>query len=379
MRITFITPQPPEQFGGGGMLIYAHLLALSHLLGSNNLLYFGPESKSVAIASLVKEVYYVPQSSNVEKVKAVMTQRNYTALGIHYEQNKQEIVKMIKEFSDFVWVEFTKTGHLINDLHNAGCYIACYAHNCEPDYYMISERNIYNLFKPAIVANEKLSCSSAQVILGDDSYLDRMKQQYNSMTNYYHLPFYSFKDNFQLMKRKPTGINSIILSGSFAYGHSFETVKNILTAWRNIYTKDMYLCLCGSGMERLSPYLRDVSNLVIYNKPYDEYPIIQNAKVYLNPFSSSSGVLTRNLVAMAVGVPIVGLADSFKGYNVENRKDVIMCEQLEESIHKAIEVIQNPQLLEFLIGNIINTFNTTYSFSCGKKNITSILQMLSTM
>jgi len=156
MRITFITPQPPEQFGGGGMLIYAHLLALSHLLGSNNLLYFGPESKSVDIASLVKEVYYVPQSSNVEKVKAVMTQRNYTTLGIYYEQHKQEIVKMIKEFSDFVWVEFTKTGHLINDLQNAECYVACYAHNYEHDYYMISERNIYYLFKAAIIENERL-------------------------------------------------------------------------------------------------------------------------------------------------------------------------------------------------------------------------------
>lgn len=101
--------------------------------------------------------------------------------------------------------------------------------------------------------------------------------------------------------------------------------------------------------------------------------------MYLNPFSSSSGVLTRNLVAMAVGVPIVGLADSFKGYSVENKKDVIMCEQLEESIHTAIKVTRNSQLLEFLIGNIINTFNTTYSLSCGKKNITSILQRLSTM
>ncbi len=379
MRITFITPQPPEQFGGGGMLIYAHLLALSHLLGSNNLLYFGPESKSVDIASLVKEVYYVPQSSNVEKVKAVMTQRNYTTLGIYYEQHKQEIVKMIKEFSDFVWVEFTKTGHLINDLQNAECYVACYAHNYEHDYYMISERNIYYLFKAPIIENEKLSCSSAQIILGDDSYLNRIKQQYNSIANYYHLPFYSFKDNFQLVNRKPSDIKSIIVSGSFAYGHSLETVKKILAVWRNIDVKDLYLCLCGSGMERLSTYLKDISNLVIYNKPYDEYPIIQNAKVYLNPFSSSSGVLTRNLVAMAVGVPIVGLADSFKGYSVENKKDVIMCEQLEESIHTAIKVTRNSQLLEFLIGNIINTFNTTYSLSCGKKNITSILQRLSTM
>ncbi len=376
MRMTFVTPQPPEQYGGGGMLVYAHLLALSHILGSDNVLYFGPESKTIDINKLAKQAYYVEKTSNIQKLKAVVYQRDYTTMGIYFDENKQQIMECIKKFSPYVWVEFTKTGYLVENLRRQGCTIICYAHNYEHDYYKISEKKMYNIFRKAIVTNEKLSCDNSTTILGDDSYLEQMKKIYKNNSTYSSLPFFSHKTEIHVTFQNTTNFEYLILSGSFAYGHNLIALKQILEYWNTAKNSTIHLGICGSGMDAVKPYLTTIPNLIIFNKPFDEHPIIKNSKLYLNPFISNTGVLTRNLVSMSAGTPIVGLVDSFKGYGLENRKEVIMCDNIVEIIQKSLQVAQDVKLMESLRSNIANTFNNNYSFSTGKKKIEFILEKL---
>ncbi|MEL7597161.1 MAG: hypothetical protein AAGU01_03055 [Clostridiaceae bacterium] len=356
------------------MLVYAHLLALSHILGKDNLIYLGPESATVELAKIVKQAYYIKKSSKIQKLKAVATQRNYTTLGVYFDECKKEIVDLVSRFSSYVWVEFSKTGHLIKELSNKGCTIICYAHNYEHDYYKISEKGLYNVFRNAIRVNEKLTCDYSNLILGDYSYLQLIKEEYKN-DNLQTLPFFSYKDVIDSIENpKKSVFKYLILSGSFAYGHNFAALEQVLEAWSKIKHNTVYLGLCGSGMEAIKPYLKNAKNLIIFNKPWDEYPIIKEASLYLNPFVSNTGVLTRNLVAMSAGKAIVGLVESFKGYSLENMKEVVMCGSITEIIHQSIEATENSDLLSALESNTINTFNKVYSFQPGRTTIEALLK-----
>jgi len=374
MKIIFITPQPPELYGGGGNLILSHLLAFIHLFGKENILYFGPEPKSLRID--VRKCIFLRATKKYQKYKNLISQNNYTRLGILAESDYYW--EDINGFSDFVWIEFTKTGHLIKKLKSAGKKIYCFAHNVESIYYKDSEPKIFRLFKKSIYENEYLSLLYSDKILGAENYLMNLIRYYQLTCREKLIIFPPFIHINYLKKYTRNHIDDyFVISGSFKYKHNYNYLLGLLKAWSMLNKKeDTFLCIIGSDLYKCLRSLNNmdnIKNIGIYNNPISELSLIRRSVALLNPTISKSGILIKNIIALSQGVPIIGFKESFDGYDISNKNAFFVVRSYSEMIETAFYLLENKNMLVTISKDIIELFNEKYSLEAGIKIMRNIL------
>lgn len=76
----------------------------------------------------------------------------------------------------------------------------------------------------------------------------------------------------------------------------------------------------------------------------DVRPYFEMASVFVCPLRSGSGIQTKNLEAMAMGVPVVTTSFGFEGIEARPGRDLIVADRPEEIASQVVNLMRNPTL-----------------------------------
>ncbi|NNG67949.1 glycosyltransferase [Caldanaerobacter subterraneus] len=374
MKMLFITPQPPENYGGGGMVINGHLRALESLLGNKNIIYIGPQSNTVDLSKYYK-IWITEKAGLINKVAAAIFQNTFTGTEIYLLRHQKELSSFLEE-ADFVWVETTKLGTILQLIKSRfSLPIYCFSHNDEIAYYMQSEPHIYKIFKKAIFNSEKLTAEYADIILfGSEISLKTFQKKFkvssaklNILNMFTHIPRQELNST-----TNNNYIKGVAFSGSFKYLHNMRSLLKIINIWRE-NNFDYMLVIIGSGFLSKRTNLLTLKNIAIVNQPVDEINILKFLPIYVNPVVSYGGILIKNLVALSAGNIVIGFKDTFRGY-LEGSY-FIPANDLREMFEIANKLLSEEGFVKSTRQKAVKYFNESHSLEYGISEIAKIIRI----
>lgn len=370
MKILFITPQPPEVFGGGGLVVLSHLNAFLEKY-KFNLIYIGPKSKTIDLESLNIECFLLEKTNFYNKASSVFTQENYTTLGLQY-YIIEKVLNKYKNSILFAFIEFSKTSNIVKILKEKNIKVYLFSHNFELKYYKNSEKNIYKIYKNAIEKNEKESYLYADKIFALDDFYIKDALNYYKINNKIEISKVFYYKNVKL--EKVIDYNSdkinIFTSGSFKYGHTYKLFNKFLREFKNINVdNNVYFFISGSKLDNIDNEIFELNNIVLINRPESEDYFLKLCDYYLNYTISESGVLIRILSAIVCNVPIISTSKGIRGYNIKDSYyEINSFDEIENLIHIDFEKHN------FIRKRMCENFYLNHSFESGINNFNRIIE-----
>lgn len=375
----FITPQPPEIFGGGGLCVLSHLEALKFCLGNEGILYIGPRSKTVAVEDYCEEVFYINRLSFFEKFQALSIP---TFISTEFRLKKeQKLIDDISKRCRFFWVEFTKLGALVSTLNSTKKRVVCFAHNFEGDYYKKREKFKSLFFQQAIERNEIISLTESSLVMAHGDYLRYAEKRYHlELVDEKVIPPFLPATCERLIGQESNALgisNYFIASGSFNYSQDYERYMYLLSSvWPGIVSEnsELFLCLIGSGFDKIIKKCFSSPNVILVNRPCVEFGFYKNAIAYINLGDiSEHGVQIKNLMPMSCGLPLIGYPSSFSGYILRPFQEFIPIEEMSDLKSALKTFLKQPERNKRMRETVLKKYIECHSFQKGCDSIRSII------
>lgn len=156
---------------------------------------------------------------------------------------------------------------------------------------------------------------------------------------YFSEPSVEIKDNlisFLGVYSAPHNEDAIL----YFYDKIFPTIKR--------YNQNVILRLVGGNVTDSIKNLQNDKCIEITGRVDDVRKYIKESRVFIAPLRFGSGIKTKILEAMAMGVPVVTTSVGAEGMNAENYKDIII-EDDEEKFAQAVLKLSNDDKLYNLI------------------------------
>jgi len=368
MKVFFLTPQSPEVYGGGASVILGHLIALSRIVGRENLFYIGPKSNTVKIQKLATNIFVEP-SSRTSYIRSLLLQRSFIRYSRSILIKIHEIRQEISD-NDIFFIESTKIGSLIQRIKDMfpRTNVFSFVHNDETAYYKQSERLFGFAFKQAIEYEQNMSLLYSDTVLSIKGI--RLPPGYDHKIVYIE-PFTYISTPCPSDVKKYGKL--LAFSGSFKFEHNMEGLLKVIKSTRKLRSKhDFMLLITGSGFfenREISKALKNEKNILVSNNPKNERFLLSKAIFFINPEVSNGGVLIKNLIALSCRTPIIGFRESFKGYTFG--RYFLIINDLEE-----IELVLNKSDSFDIYQRSIEAaeyFERELSLSAGKRRLEQII------
>lgn len=167
-----------------------------------------------------------------------------------------------------------------------------------------------------------------------------------------------FKRECNVIKEK----NSISFLGAMNVAHN-ETAalyfcENVLPLIKE-KIPDIKLYIIGGGVTEKIRKL-ETKNVIVTGRVDDVRNYLLKTQVFICPLLFGSGIKTKNLEAMALGIPVVTSTIGAESIDAVNGKDWIVCDGIHEIKDAIIKILNTDSLQETLSNNgqnyIINNF-----------------------
>lgn len=134
------------------------------------------------------------------------------------------------------------------------------------------------------------------------------------------------------------------------------------------------LIIVGGGVtQKVKNIVKDNKNIIITGRVDDVRQHIGSCSVFICPLTFGSGIKTKNLEAMAMGVPVVTTSFGAENINAEDRKDWIIANTVEEFANAVIDVLCDNDLHNELAKNGNMFVKNNFTWKVAEKKIKNIL------
>ena len=170
--------------------------------------------------------------------------------------------------------------------------------------------------------------------------------------------------------------NVISFLGAMNVAHNENAAKHFITNIFPIIKNQIptaKVCIIGGGT---SESLKSTAseNVVFTGRVDDVREYLKKSKVFICPMLFGSGIKTKNLEAMAMGLPLVTTSVGAENINAVNGKDWFIADLDEEFASKVVDILQDQALEEILSVNARKFIMSNFSWNAAREQFESMLK-----
>ncbi|URZ14864.1 glycosyltransferase family 4 protein [Clostridium felsineum] len=210
---------------------------------------------------------------------------------------------------------------------------------------------------------------------------DREKERLNRSLNEHKAVTVSTGVNCQYFSEKDMKVRNNVISflGVYSAPHNEDAV---LYFYNNIFPiikkrkKELVLRLVGGNV---TPSIRKLSHdqdVDIRGRVPDVRQHIKESRVFVAPLRFGSGIKTKILEAMAMGVPVVTTSIGAEGMNVENYKDIIIEDDEKKFAEAVLKLTSDDELYNKLSSNGRSFVISNYDWNIKMKSWEKVFNLL---
>lgn len=269
-------------------------------------------------------------------------------------------------------------GDLVEGLQKRGIKVCTIHHNFETKYQMENKRpcTFGGLTDRFVRKNESKAYLQSDMNLFLTQYdAEQMNLTYGySKGNDYVIGLFEAFDVKQLPNNKTLlAPNHLVISGGLSSVQSVEGVqqfiRDVVPSIEQTYQGDYDLLLAGRHPKQsIMDLVRNNPKIKVVANPVDMLTTIQEGGIYICPVSTGSGIKTRILDGLKLGMPILTHRVSAQGYDALWNRPWFQIYDDEDSFRKGLGEIEttiktNPALRQ----EIMDEYQKLFSFEKGKE------------
>ena len=143
--------------------------------------------------------------------------------------------------------------------------------------------------------------------------------------------------------------------GNFSVASNADTLKMIVENILPLVKCDYKFYVIGKCPDNIRIRYKDNSKLVFCGRVDDLREYVKSTVLFLSPISYGTGVKTKIVEAMAMGLPIITNSVGIEGIHAEIGKDIIVCDEYNE-IARETERLLNDEVARRIIGQNARKF-----------------------
>ncbi|OPX47473.1 glycosyltransferase family 4 protein [Clostridium thermobutyricum] len=415
-KILFLVTRPIYPITGGReVVLYNYCKGLCEIFGAEvNLAIFTDFEKINNKMSFIKKQYRISQPNKLEKLKNIILQsfilRKWPLqVSIYYskksQKNFQNIVDEIKP--DIIICDMARTAEYVSRLKESNAKRILDMDDLISKRYFrqlenVDDVNIFGQYKnrlPKIFLNLVDRNIMKKIILTLEGNLLK-KYEKDISINFKNIIFVSPKESNEFNKItnsnksicitigvdfdyysrnvvKEKKENTICFLGNMNIPHNQTAVEHFI---KNIFPKikleipECKFRIVGKCSEEYFERFKDKEDVIVTGEVDDIRKYIQDCSVSIAPLIYGSGIKTKILETMAMGVPIVTNSIGAEGIYVTSGKDIFVCDDINDFVINTINLIKDKELNRIISNNAKTTIETKYQWTNTLKNMQKILE-----
>lgn len=169
--------------------------------------------------------------------------------------------------------------------------------------------------------------------------------------------------------------DSIVFLGVMNVAHNETAVINFIKNIFPIILKskpDIKFYIVGSGVtERLKQY--SSKNIIFTGRVDDVRMYVGKCKVFICPLIFGSGIKTKNLEAMAMGIPIVTTSIGAENIHAKNGEEWLIADSDQDFAKAIVSLIDDRDLYEKIQKNALKFVSDNFTWSIAEKRLKKML------
>ncbi|WP_323090073.1 glycosyltransferase family 4 protein [Allobaculum sp. JKK-2023] len=168
--------------------------------------------------------------------------------------------------------------------------------------------------------------------------------------------------------------NIICFLGAMSVAHNESAVRHFITDIFPIITERIpsaIFLVIGGGANGLKSYASE--NIVFTGKVDDVRKYLKMSKVFVCPMLFGSGIKTKNLEAMAMGLPLVTTSVGSENIDAMNGKEWFIADSDNEFANKVVDILHNHNLERKMSINAREFIVSHFTWDIAKKQFSKLL------
>lgn len=317
--------------------------------------------------------YYIPYLSGWQKVVHLLKGKihRYTSCVLNFVDHHSG------EYSHCL-INCGLFGDLVEPLKQRGLKVCLIHHNFEAKYQMDNKRpSTFGGMTDAFVRrNESMGYRTSDMNLfltKDDA--ERLSSAYGPTQAHNHvIGLFEGSNEPVDIPQSPLCANRLVITGGLGSVQSVDGIKQFFDGYdrllSNFFLNDYEVLIAGSNpSQEILKIGKENSHVKIVANPCDMLSTIKMGGIYICPVVKGSGIKTRILDGLKLGMPILAHKVSAQGYEKLYRNSWFQVYEDEESFLNGLKTIaDNLFSVPKLRHAIIEEYQGLFSLNVGKKN-----------
>lgn len=181
---------------------------------------------------------------------------------------------------------------------------------------------------------------------------------------------------FKYQKEKIDDDLNIGFLGALSVTHNESAVKYFIERIFPIINKNnpniKFMIIGGGANKELLKY--KCENIIFTGKVDDIREYLRKCKVFVCPLTFGSGIKTKNLEAMAIGLPVVTTSIGAENINAENLKDWIVTDDEENFANSVLKLMEDKNMRELMGYNACKYVNNNFTWNIAENRLKEIIE-----
>lgn len=321
---------------------------------------------------------------NIEFIKNIINKYNPTVViadmirTTEYLKYISNDIYKIADLDDRISLRYSR--QLDNDMENINPYGAF----IDKMPKIIKKIMFFNFLKVKVMKKEIKLLNKYEIEIGKSVnkvifVAQKECEQYNNQfgeEKSYAVPIGVDVNYFNYIESNQEKENLISFLGSLNVSHNENAVKNFV---KNIFPlvkenlEDSKFIIIGGNA---SDELLELSNesIIFTGRVDDVREYLLRSKVFVCPLTFGSGIKTKNLEAMALGIPVVTTQIGAENIEAENNKDWYVASTNEEFAQKILTILQNKDIEKRFGKNGSDFIRNNFTWNIAEKKFIELLK-----
>lgn len=173
----------------------------------------------------------------------------------------------------------------------------------------------------------------------ETEYLNQITTHSKAITVTIGVDYEYFSESIEINKEQ----HSLSFVGNLKYAANSDSLDIIVTSIVPLIKKPVKLYVIGVCPDNIKEKYKSNGNIIFVGRVDDLRIPVKNTQVFLSPIAYGSGINTKILEAMAMGMPVVTNSIGADGIWAENGKCWIVSDNITEIARNCNELIDSPE------------------------------------
>lgn len=139
--------------------------------------------------------------------------------------------------------------------------------------------------------------------------------------------------------------NALSVIANFNYAPNIASLEWIVREILPLLPEDVHYYVAGKYPDSVKEFM-DPNRVTMMGYVDDIRSFVKGTEIYLSPIAYGTGIKTKIVEAMAMGIPVITNSVGAEGLNVTNGKELFIAEDPEEIAKMVMKLLSNPGLRE---------------------------------